>query len=91
MGQKIFGSKNFLGQIIFGSKNMLVEKIFVGSKKVFWSKKFLGQKIVGQKDLGRKIFSSKNNAGRVNPTGRMHDPPYPHPDNSRVKIVLGCC
>ena len=85
MGKNTFGSKKILGQIIFGSKICWSKFFLLGQKK------FFGQKIVGQKDLGRKKFSSKNNAGRVNPTGRMHDPPYPHPDNSRVKIVLGCC
>ena len=62
MGQKNFGSKNFLGRKNFGVKN-------------FWLKKNLASKILlGQKELGpKKILSKKT--GRVNPRGRIYDYP----------------
>ena len=74
LGQKTFGTKDFLGQKkisvknIFGSKNVFGQRIFwvkkFSVKKNFWSKRFLVKKIL-----------SKNNASRVNPRGRMYDPP----------------
>ena len=56
-------SKRFLGQKTFGTKDFLGQKKF-SVKKNFWSKRFLVKKIL-----------SKNNASRVNPRGRMYDPP----------------
>ena len=52
-------------------------------KKKFWVKKILGKKfwikkIFGQEDFCQKMFfSKKNQSGRVNPRGRMCDPPLP--------------
>ena len=47
------------------------------------SKKIRVEKNLGQKNLGREdfcqkmFFSKKNQSGRVNPRGRMYDPPLP--------------
>ena len=60
------------------SKKYLVQKSF-GSKKIFALKKFWVKKSFGQKNLCP--------IGRVNPRGWIYGPP---PENSRVKIVLGC-
>ena len=56
---------------------------------IFWVKKILGKKKIWSKRFGsEKILTKKT--GRVNPRGRIYDPPPPQ-ENSRVKIVLGCC
>ena len=69
-----------------GKKNVLVKKNF--GQKNFWAKKFLGKKncLI---DLNLKFVLSKEKAGRVNPRWRIYGPPPP--ENSRAKIVLGCC
>ena len=53
-------------------------------QRVEWSIRFVPKKIFGRK------FCGKKRSGRINPRGRMHEP-HPHPEKSRVKIVLGCC
>ena len=69
LGQKTFGTKDFLGQ-----KKISVKNIF-GSKNVFGQRIFWVKKIFGQKKFLVKKILSKNNASRVNPRGRMYDPP----------------
>ena len=103
-GQKKFGRNNFWVNKIFvkqsfckknfGLEKFLVKKFLVNVqvKKVFGSKKILGQKQLGQisrKHLRRKIFCPKKIRVGLTQRGRMLDPPLP--ENSRVKIVLGCC
>ena len=62
-------------------------------KKKFRSKKILGKnfwvkKIFGQKDLGPNfLLSKKQQVGLIQGGGHITPPP----ENSRVKIVLGCC
>ena len=92
MGQKSFGSNKFVVKTIFwsqkfsGQKDFWLKKI-LGSKNI-WGQKIWGQKKFRSKRIGSEIFFVKRNPGRVNPRGRIYDPP---PENSRVKIVLGCC
>ena len=64
-----------MGQKKYGLKNFWVKKNL--GKQIFWLKKCWVKKIRSEK------------LGRVNLRGRIYGPPPP--DNSRVKIVLGCC
>ena len=77
----MFGSQKFLGQ-----KDFLLKKI-LGSKNI-WGKKIWGKKNFGQKELGQKFFLSKETQVGLTQGGGYMTPP---PENSRVKIVLGCC
>ena len=97
-------SKKYFGPKIFWVNKFLVRKIFVSKKllgqKKFWIKNYLGQKKFGskkfwvknnfgQEDLGLKIsLSKKMQVGLIQGGGFLTPP---HPENSRVKIVLGCC
>ena len=49
--------------------------------------KLASKNFLGQKELGPKKFLSKK-TGRVNPRVRIYD--SHSPENSRVKILLGC-
>ena len=82
MGQKNLWLKKFLGHKNFQGQKKFVVKNFLGHKN------FGGQKKFRSKRIGPEFFFVKRNPGRVNPRGRIYEPP---PENSRVKIVLGCC
>ena len=90
--KKSFWSKKFWGQKILGSKKFWGQKKFWVQKKIGVKVQqfFLGQKIFGQKDLSLKISLSKKMQVGLTQGGGFMTPP-PHPENSRVKIVLGCC
>ena len=87
--KNILGQKNFFGHTFFSQK-ILVKK-FLGQNnfliKKIWVKKILGKEIFLIKTIWVWFFLSKK-TGRVNPRGRIYNPP---PENNRVKIVLGCC
>ena len=73
------GQKEFWVKKIFGSKKILGQKSFWVKKK-FWVKKYFGSKIFGQKKFWSKKFGSEfffclKKTGRVNPRGRIYDPP----------------
>ena len=82
---KIGVSNLFLGQIFLSKKTGRVNP----RGRIYDSPP---QKIVGLKfgevvlSCPKRFFVKKKNIGRVNPGGRV-----PPPENSRVKIVLGCC
>ena len=77
-------SKKFLVRNFFGIKKISLKNI-VG-QNYLRSIRFVPKKIFGRK------FCGKKRSGRINPRGRMYKPPpHPHPEKSRVKIVLGCC
>ena len=85
--KKYVGSKKFLVKKRFGSKKILVRKNFMDQKinwvkRNFWSKNFLGV------NRFRSDFFCLKKTGTVKPMGRMYAPPS---ENSRVKILLGCC
>ena len=54
--------------------------------QTFLVKKNFVEKFLSQKDSGSKIVFCLEKPGRVNPRGGYMTPP--HPENSRVKIVL---
>ena len=97
----MYGSKT-----IFGQKNFMVKKIFgqkIFGLKNFWVKKLKVKKNSGQKDFGptpkgeniclvvscpKRFFVEKKTLIGLTLVGEgLMTPP---PENSRVKIVLGC-
>ena len=77
LGQKNFCVKHFFGSKILGQKTFQVE-----GKNNLASKKYWGQKELGPK----KMLSKKRQVGLTQGEGYMAPPP----ENSRVKILLGC-
>ena len=82
--KKILG-QNFLGVNRFRSGFLSKKQVGL---KMYAPSEHSGVKILlGLSYLSERFFLEKN-IGRVIPGGGVDDPP---PENSRVKIVLGCC
>ena len=93
MEQKKIGSKKFWVKKNLRLKKILGHKNFRGRKKFavkknFGSQKFSGSKKFRSKRIGSEFFLSKETQVGLTQGGGCMTPP---PENSRVKIVLGCC
>ena len=93
MEQKKIGSKKFWVKKNLRLKKILGHKNFRGRKKfavkkIFGSQKFSGSKKFRSKRIGSEFFLSKETQVGLTQGGGCMTPP---PENSRVKIVLGCC
>ena len=94
---KKFGIKKFLGQKQLGPKKFLSKKTGrVNPRGRIYDSFPPPKKIVGLKfcrlvlSCPKRSFVKKRNIGRVNP-GRGGVDDLPPQENSKVKIVLGCC
>ena len=86
-----------LALISLGDQFKSQSQKFSGSKRNLRLKKFLGhknfrsQKKIRSKRIGSEFFFVKRNPGRVNPRGRIYDPPPQKIEGLKFgEVVLSC-